>query len=233
MAADMKAAPVYTKAPMMAPAYNWTGCYLGGEGGYASGRSRHTVTTGTTLGDAESTFTMSGGIAGGTLGCNYQTSNIVLGIEGDLSWTNKSGSAFEQAPFNTTRTNLTSEKWLDTARGRLGFTWDRALLYVTGGGAFANIGVQVCATVVPVCASDSANVWGWAIGAGVEWGLWDNWTLKAEYLHVDFGTTSFLSPPVIIGTQTFQSRNVPVTDDLFRVGLNYRLGWMGAVMSKY
>ena len=101
---------------------------------------------------------------------------------------------------------------------------------MTGGGAGANIGVQVCATLVGICGSDSATVWGWTVGAGVEWGLWDNWTFKAEYLHVDFGTTTFMSPPVVIGTQTFQSRNVTTTDDIVRVGVNYRLG--GLFMSR-
>jgi outer membrane immunogenic protein len=69
---------------------------------------------------------------------------------------------------------------------------------------------------------------------GVEWAFWDNWSFKAEYLHADFGTTTFINPPVVIpGTGTFNTRDVPVTDEIFRVGLNYRPGWGGSVMSKY
>jgi outer membrane immunogenic protein len=213
----------------MVAAYNWTGCYIGGEGGYAWGRARETSASGTLTGTAlNSGFSLSGGIAGGTIGCNYQMSNIVLGIEDDMSWTNKKGSAFDQAPFTTTFNSSINENWLDTLRGRVGFTWDRALIYATGGGAFARIGTTVCNTVA-VCVSDSANRSGWTVGAGVEWALWDSWTFKAEYLHVDFGTTTFLSP----APAGFVSRNVPVTDDLFRVGLNYRFGWGGPVVARY
>lgn len=187
----------------------------------------------TLLGDATSNFRLSGGIAGGTIGCNYQTSNVVLGIEDDFSWTNTKGIANQQFPFDTARTDRTSEKWIDTIRGRVGVTWDRALLYVMGGGAFANLNAQVCASIVDVCASGSDDKFGWTIGGGVEWALSDSWSIKAEYLHVDLGTTSFLNGPVTIGRATFQSRNVPVTDEIFRVGLNYHFGWSGPVVPKY
>jgi opacity protein-like surface antigen len=64
----------------------------------------------------------------------------------------------------------------------------------------------------------------------MEWAFWDNWSFKAEYLHVDFGTTQFINPPVVAPTGgTVVTRNVPVTDELFRVGLNYRFLWGGPV----
>jgi outer membrane immunogenic protein len=231
MAADMAAkAPVYTKAPPMVAAYSWTGCYIGGEGGYAWGHARETAASGTLTGTAiNSGFSLGGGLAGGTIGCNYQMSNIVLGIEDDMSWTNKKGSAFDQAPFNPGFNGSIKESWIDTLRGRVGFTWDRALIYATGGGAFGRIGITACNVGSVVCVSDSATRSGWTVGGGVEWALWDSWTFKAEYLHVDFGTTTFLSP----APTGFISRNVPVTDDLFRVGLNYRFGFGGPVVARY
>ena len=103
----------------------------------------------------------------------------------------------------------------------------------TGGGAVANIGVSVCNSVFLVCTTDSSTVWGWTVGGGLEWAVWDNWSFKAEYLHVDFGTHEFINPPVVHPFGTTLSRNVPVTDELFRVGLNYRFFGGGSVMSRY
>ena len=89
MAADMRPAraPIYTKAPMMAPAFSWTGCYIGGNAGGLwatkdwSGLTRR--------GSAD----VSGGVAGGQVGCNYQVTTWVFGIQGDFDWTNASGDA--------------------------------------------------------------------------------------------------------------------------------------------
>jgi outer membrane immunogenic protein len=98
----------------------------------------------------------------------------------------------------------------------VGFAWDRIYLYATGGGAGAKLGVTVCNTVTLFCVSDSTVRWGWTVGAGMEWAFWDNWSFKAEYLHVDFGTTQFINPPVVAPTGgTVVTRNVPVTDDFF------------------
>lgn len=133
-------------------------------------------------------------------------------------------------PFNLLATSETNEKWIDTLRGRAGFAWERVFLFATGGGAVANIGVNVCNAIRGVCTSDSSNVWGWTFGVGIEWMLWDNnWSFKAEYLHVDFGTPQFINPPV--GNTV--TRNVPVIDELFRLGLNYRIFGGGSVISKY
>jgi outer membrane immunogenic protein len=98
---------------------------------------------------------LNGEIAGGTFGCNYQTSNFVLGIEDDLSWTNKKGSASDQLPFNPFAISETNEKWIDTLRGRAGFAWERVFLFATGGGAGANIGVNVCNTIRAIWVGDS------------------------------------------------------------------------------
>jgi outer membrane immunogenic protein len=223
-AADMAArAPIYTKAPPMVAVYNWTGCYLGGEGGGAWGRSRD---YGAVSGNAfTNSFNLSGAIAGGTLGCNYQVSSVVLGVEGDISWTNKSGSGTDI--LVPTTTNTTSEKWLDTVRGRVGFAWDRVLLFATGGGAFSNVSFSACNSVTGLCDSGSQNRSGWTVGGGLEWAFADNWSAKFEYLHVDLGTGNLGAAP------TFAARNIPVTDDLVRVGVNYRINWGGPVVARY
>src|ERR1700730_18799818 len=88
-AADL--APMHTKAPPPPPMWSWTGCYIGVEGGGAWGQSRHD--NGATATTITGNFDINGGIFGGTVGCNYQVDRSwVIGIEDDLSWTNKKGS---------------------------------------------------------------------------------------------------------------------------------------------
>src|SRR6516225_6166070 len=92
VAADLSR-PVYTKAPPPPPLYSWTGCYLGIEGGGAWGRSDQIA--GGPLGFGSLSgggYDVSGGLVGGTAGCNYQVNSWVLGVEGDMSWVDKSGS---------------------------------------------------------------------------------------------------------------------------------------------
>lgn len=237
-AADL--APRYTKAPTMAvaPVYSWTGCYIGVEGGGNWGRSQHYLNDPTSpnfgLPETER-FSLSGGLAGGTVGCNYQFANhVVVGIENDLSWTNKSGSSPLIAPFNLTETASTSESWLDTLRGRVGYSFDRVLVYGTGGVAFAREAFQL---VDPVTGFGgySSTVTGWTAGGGLEYAFLDNWSAKIEYLHADFGNKSYPFAPNSTGLRAggFSPRIVSLSDDIVRVGVNYKFGWGGAVVAKY
>lgn len=153
---------------------------------------------------------------------------MVLGIENDFSWTGIKGSANDIAPFNTVAISTTKERWLDTARGRIGFAWDQFLIYGTGGVAIADAGVLVCGRVQ--CASDSQIRIGWVAGAGVEWAVWTGpagtWTVKLEYLHVDLGSRRYINPPVVVaGGGTIETREVTLTNDIVRGGVNWRFNW--------
>jgi outer membrane immunogenic protein len=237
-AADLPAR-TYAKAPVAvaAPVYSWTGCYIGVEGGGVWGRSQHYAAdpvdaTAGVFGFAQTGgINPTGGIVGGTVGCNYQFSNFVVGIEGDGSWTNNSASANLIAPFKTTDVVSTNQGWIATYRGRIGYAWDRLLLYATGGGASTNIGVNLCDPAAG-CIGSSQTVSGWAAGAGIEYAFWQNLSVKLEYLHLDFGQTNFGRLVPSIGF-TFLARNVSLTDDIVRVGLNYKFGWGGPVVAKY
>lgn len=142
-AADMavKARPL----PVVAP-YSWTGCYVGVEGGGSWGRDR-TISNGTnngvdngTGGALKTTTDISGGLVGGTLGCNYQVNQWVFGIEGDNSWSGEQGSSSLVPPFNTSFREDLSQSWIATIRGRVGFVVNQKLLfYGTAGGAFADL----------------------------------------------------------------------------------------------
>src|SRR4051812_9275304 len=120
-AADMSARPAYTKAPMMSPATNWTGFYIGAMGGYAAEA-------------ANDSLAIKGGFAGGTLGYNWQSGMLVLGVEADAAWADISRSA-SAAGLVTVTDKVQS---LGTVRGRVGAAFNQILLYGTGGVAFAD-----------------------------------------------------------------------------------------------
>jgi hypothetical protein len=113
-----------------APVYTWSGCYVGASAGSSSGTSQHYTTAGSILtnngpvagGNITDSFDVSGFIGGGQLGCNWQWGAWVFGIEGDGSATNKELQAFELLPGRGNWVSQTQERWLVTARGRLGLT---------------------------------------------------------------------------------------------------------------
>jgi outer membrane immunogenic protein len=231
----VRAADLPMAAPAMVPvAYNWSGCYLGVEGGGNWGRSQHigvTANPATNGFPIDNTFDLSGILVGATVGCNYQVGTWVFGVENDFSWTNKSGSAPDIPPFNVGATSQTSERWIDTLRARVGVAWDRLLVYGTGGGAFADTAVNICGQLR--CVGDAQWRIGWAAGAGIEYAVWENLSLKLEYLHADFGTAQYINPPVRIGNGGFATRDVRLTDDIVRAGLNWRFNWGGPVVARY
>jgi outer membrane immunogenic protein len=216
-AADM---PVKARAIAPVPVvYNWTGCYVGVAGGGNWGRSRHD----NSAGPITDTFNLSGGIIGGELGCNYQFDRTwLIGIETDLSWTNKRGSVNDIPPFDTTFISETREKWLGTTRARLGGTFgamNAELLYVTGGFAYARADITV--TGAGVSASESKTRTGWTAGAGWEHKFTQNLSGKIEYLYVDLGNAAYFNPPPA-GPFVDRAGGVRLTDHIVRVGLNWQ-----------
>jgi outer membrane immunogenic protein len=222
LAADlqMKAAPnMFSMAP------NWSGCTLGFVGGGAWGSSRHVANSPDPMINGmpiTNPFQLSGGLAGGTVGCNYQVNRIVFGLEDDFSWTNLRGTGPDMAPFSTLNSSQTSAKWLDTLRGRAGFTWGHSLLYATGGAAFASSAANICAIATGACVSNARTRTGWVAGAGIEYAMLSNLSLKLEYLHADFGSESYFNTQVALGQVTVITRNVRLTEDIVRAGLNWR-----------
>ena len=221
-------APPFYALPI---AYSWSGCYVGGEGGPAWGKSSQTAASGPGAGlPITNSFGTTGGLFGVTLGCNYQVANFVFGAEGDASFSFITGEVNNLPAFNPRRTSSTDETSFNTLRGRAGFAWDRLFFYGTGGAAFANVGVDVCAPEISGCVSDQQIRTGWVAGGGIEWATWGlpdgSVTLKLEYLHADLGTGLLINPPVTINRDTFVSRNVSLTNDIIRVGLNWKfIGW--------
>jgi outer membrane immunogenic protein len=196
-AADLGRRPMAAPAPVYAPVYNWTGLYIGVNGGGGWGDSHWTGQT--------SRFSTSGGMIGGTAGYNWQFGQTVFGLEADIDWANIRGTGF--CTFGCE----TKADWLGTVRGRLGYAWDRFMPYVTGGLAFGNIQANPAFGF----AGDSTTNAGWTIGAGVEFALAQNWTAKVEYLHYDLGSfTCTTCAPV--------ATKVDFNADVVRGGVNFR-----------
>jgi len=252
MAADM---PVKAKVapPLICPSCNWTGFYIGGNIGGSIGVIQNTdglsgFPTGAGFPAAGNPYLSSnvkralpGGIGGGQVGYNWQSGSLVLGVEADWQFSrekstlNVLGQNIAAALFTSGYSDEEKIKSFATARARLGWAHDSYLWYVTGGGAWAQIGSNYTLTssipattfASPVSAGFSTNKTGWTIGGGVETCLWDgNWSAKLEYLYLDLGSVAntFTTPTTAAGTFAVFNSNNKIQDHIIRVGLNYRFG---------
>jgi outer membrane immunogenic protein len=185
-AADLGGRPSLKDEPYYgAPRYLWTGFYAGLQAGYAWGESRHTDSFGVTTGN----FDIDGFVGGGTLGYNFQSGQIVWGIETDISYTDVSGGSLVACGAGCS----SSMDWLWTLRGRVGLDMNGWMPYITGGLAVADI-----SAVTQSVSMGSETATGWTIGGGLEVKLDRNWSVKAEYLYVDLGDMSGNLGPVPI-----------------------------------
>ncbi|MCK1478024.1 porin family protein [Bradyrhizobium sp. 197] len=254
-AADLAAQ--YTKAPMMAPAYNWTGFYVGGNVGGQWGSADPTTST---VFDPPGYFAASSvpainavgaqgvnssSVTGGlTAGYNWQVNHAVLGLEGDINYFGFKGSATASAvypccaPTGFTVSSQVSADWLATIRGRIGFlaapTW---LLYATGGAAIAEVKGNFNFTDTFAAATESAAFrdtrLGWTAGVGTEYAVGGGWSLKAEYLYVDLGRSTVTSTNLLGGAfpANVFTHSVDLKSNIVRVGVNYKFG--GPVVARY
>ena len=251
--ASALAADIPTKAPLparvMAPIWNWSGFYVGLNGGYSWGRSSRDLNffnpvTGATFATAAGAGRdLDGGVFGGQIGYNWQAANWVFGIEADAQWTGQQGSttalcgvtgcflAGVPATVGTTATLTDKLEWFGTIRGRVGFTvTPSVLLYATGGGAYGSVKTDLAlATVtvagVPIAAAGSRSTdrFGWTVGGGVEWMFAGNWSGKLEYLYMDLGSISnSVVFPTAAGLAVGANVTTQLTDHIFRGGINYR-----------
>ncbi len=215
-------------APAVPPPYNWTGFYIGATAGLSLGTSDHLdPASGVSFAQG---YDLKGGLAGGTIGYNWQMSQFVLGFEGDGSWVGEYGSSGaygDQGPLgNTAFTSFTKETWLGTARLRFGYAANNLLYYGTGGYAVAGTqaGVRNLQTNTLLDSASSTRS-GWTAGGGIEWGFAPNWSAKFELLYMSFNSVTFNT------VQAEGPRTVPLTDTIARIGINYRFG--GPVVANY
>ena len=187
-AADL---PVKAQEKPLAPAlYSWTGFYLGFEGGGGGADTRHTnAMNGINSGDVR----INGGLLGATYGYNFQFGSWVLGVEGDFSWSSIKKHFEDTAPeqfFCTVPDSpikcVTDLRWLGTDRARIGYAWDRLLVYGTAGVAYGNVRGTLANADFLVSVGDNTRT-GFIFGGGVEWAFAPAWSVKAEYLRTGLG----------------------------------------------
>lgn len=239
--------PAAAQAQQASPAYNWSGFYLGLNAGGAWGRANATTSAPSgdylpapdnTLVAAAGTGSMSGsGFTGGVqAGYNWQSNNIVYGVELDFGAFNVgasrsgagslSGNFFAAVPFVVT--NSADTDWLFTARGRIGWVISNVLAYATGG---------LAVTRIETANSHWDNVWpspvttnwkasdtklGWTLGGGFEWALGNNWTVKTEYLYLNFGSVNSAGLITTGGYSQAISTSTDLTAHIARAGVNFK-----------
>jgi outer membrane immunogenic protein len=235
-AADLavKAMPYATPAPV----FTWTGCYVGvhaGAGvlhdqGYQPQQlllDRHGV----------------GGLAGGQIGCNYQTGMLVLGVEGEGYWSGMTVNV-DQFGFGTLSNTVVASasiknRWDYDVAGRFGVAFDRALVYGKAGWTFGrfdwNSSTFLCGNF---CSTDRGSVTldGLLIGLGLEYAFANNWTAKFEYDYLGFGAKNVgftTTCPGCFTVTTTRLQSVSADKHIFKVGINYLFNAAAPVIAKY
>lgn len=226
-AADLRARPAYTPPPP-APVYTWTGLYWGANVGYSWGQSKHDATF-AGVGSFSRSEDIDGAIGGVQTGYNYQFGAWVWGFETDFQASGqKGGSIFNVGPLTTLNTDHKLE-WFGTSRSRLGFLWGpNVLLYGTAGVAYGQ--VKDSTTISTVGLGSTTSTFkdvkaGWTAGAGLESAFGGGWSWKLEYLYMDLGKTERTLATPAAGTILNETRRT--TDNIVRVGLNYKWGGYG------
>jgi outer membrane immunogenic protein len=234
-AADMAARP-YTKAPspMMAAIYDWSGFYIGANGGWGSSRNcwTNTAIAGVPIPAVnEGCHDASGGTVGGQVGYRWQAGAFVFGLEAQGNWADFRGSNASLAALGAT--NRTKIDAFGLFTGQIGYAWNNALLYVKGGAAVTDNkyeGLLTGTGIVVDRATDSR--WGGTVGVGMEYGFAPNWSAGIEYDHLFMGRQNkqFTSVFLVPGLNT-RNDSIRQDVDLVTVRVNYR--WGGPVIAKY
>jgi outer membrane immunogenic protein len=208
--------PVYKAPPALynpAPVFSWTGFYAGVHGGY--GWSRF---SGNDPVAGPSTVNAKGWLGGVQLGYNYQIGTFVIGAEGDFSWADVKNVQNDPLGLGGGQATLKNDYFI-TGALRLGYAFDRTLIYAKGGGAWTRDKFDITDGVGGF-ANGKFNRTGWLIGGGVEYAFWNNLSAKAEYNYLNFGsiTETLTTGGGLIAT----SPSVSLKSHLVKVGLNYK-----------
>jgi len=238
-AADMPMKAPFVPAPP--PQFSWTGCHVGVNAGLGAGHLQWTDTQpdgnvdGNTGTNRTAHTDMSGGVAGGQLGCDMQFGgNFVVGIAGMMNWSDITGTNQDQ--FNAPWTLRDNIDWYASITGRLGIAVNNVLFYGKGGVAFEHNNFEIENSGVTLGTPSDVRT-GWTLGAGLEWAFAPNWSAVVEANYYSFAAKSelfnnpgavgggFINPPFTI--------NVQPAFETFTLGVNYRFGGGGPVYARY
>jgi outer membrane immunogenic protein len=217
LAADLPARPVY-KAPaaIVEARYNWTGFYVGGHAGYGWAKLKGNDEFGDPgSGDLE------GFVGGGQVGFNYQMGSFVVGVEGEYSYSDVKTEISLVPAFGAGDLKVKNDFYA-TAAARLGYAFDRWLVYAKGGAAWTKEKWRVNDGVGGAITGNFDRT-GWMVGAGVEWAVYGNWSVKAEYNYLNFGgidETNFTNTSAVLATGG--ATDVKSENHIVKGGINYR-----------
>ena len=240
VAADLPARPYTAKAPaMIAAIYDWSGFYIGLNGGGGSAHKCWDVNNalGIVVAPAfrEGCHNATGGMVGGQIGFRWQSGGFVFGVEAQGDWANLKGSNLSLAAgalgLSPLLTNQTKVDAIGLFTGQVGYAWNNVLWYVKGGAALTDDRYTGLLTGTNIGLDTATEVrWGGAVGTGIEFGFAPNWSVGVEYDHLFMGSRNLNFTSV--GTAAF-TRNDRVTQDvdMGTVRVNYR--WGGPVIAKY
>ena len=233
-AADLAARP-YTKAPppMVAPIYDWTGFYIGGNGGWGSSHSCWDTVDPFGINVADGCRSRSGGLVGGQIGYRWQAGQWVFGLEAQGDWADLSNQRVSLLnPLFSTRT---STDGIGLFTGQIGYAWNATLFYVKGGAAVTSNSFSILTTLTNVeLASVSATRWGGTVGVGLEYGFTPNWTFGVEYNHLFMGDANNTFTGLTPAAARFANSRIGQDVDLVTLRLNYKFGGYGApVAARY
>ncbi|WGJ13662.1 outer membrane beta-barrel protein [Methylocapsa sp. D3K7] len=249
LAADLPVAP---PPPPFIP-YSWTGIYLGVNLGLGGDRFQYPFSVSApiiaTFASGNASITSSGIIGGGQIGYNWEfANNVVLGFETDFDGAairgkvtaNLNGVLLAALPFGANVQAGSRINYIGTVRGRLGYAWDRFLVYGTGGFAYGQVNSAISASAAigggaaAFTASENNSRTGFAVGGGFEYAVTNNLTLKTEYLYVNLGTNNIINTSLlgVVGLNVNQKTQVNIA----RAGINYKFNWFNpipAVVARY
>jgi outer membrane immunogenic protein len=227
VAADLAARP-YTKAPpMIAAVYDWSGFYIGANGGWGSSHNSWDSISPFTVGP-EGSHDASGGTVGGQVGYRWQAGTFVFGLEAQGNWADFKGSN-NSTLFVPTALNSSKIDAFGLFTGQVGYAFNNALLYVKGGAAVTSNRYRITNLVGTVASAGDDTNWGGTIGVGLEYGFAPNWSVGVEYDHLFMQDKSYNFNDA--AGVAFAGDRIRQDVDLVTARLNYKFG--GPVVARY
>src|ERR1700682_6234776 len=232
-AADLAARP-YTKAPppMLPALYDWSGFYIGANGGWGSSRKCwDLVTAAGSFLLAEGCHNATGGFAGGQIGYRWQAGTWVFGLEAQGDWADLKGSQVSTNVIPVLGVGaITNRSKIDSFglfTGQIGYAFNSALFYVKGGAAETRDLYQDLSTVSGIIGATARETrWGGTAGVGLEWGFAPGWSIGVEYDHLFMGTRNLglVSTGVFTGVPALVTDRIRQDVDLVSLRLNWHWG---------